>query len=107
MRAQHTPGPWYSIPATGLIFGLSDGGKIAQVATLITGWLGQPLSQRAADAALIAAAPDLLAACERMIPANVCLTNRNVRDDAIVALDVPIGELRAIAGLIAKARGEA
>ncbi|MBX9816235.1 MAG: hypothetical protein A4S12_06925 [Proteobacteria bacterium SG_bin5] len=51
------------------------------------------------------AASDLLAVCRDMLPHNVCLTNKNVRDRHIVALDVPIGALRRIAAAIAKAEG--
>jgi hypothetical protein len=56
-----------------------------------------------ADARLIAAAPTMIEALRLCIPANVCLTNPNIRDDMIVPLDVPMGDLRKIAAAIAKA----
>ena len=47
--------------------------------------------------------------CEALadtLPRNVCLTNKNVRDDTVVPLDYTMGELRRISALLAKARGE-
>jgi hypothetical protein len=59
-----------------------------------------------ANARLIAAAPELYAACELAIPNEVCLTNRNIPDGLKVALDCTMGDLRKIAAALAKARGE-
>ena len=39
------------------------------------------------------------------LPKNVCLTNRNVRDDAPISLECTIGDLRRIAALLAKLEG--
>lgn len=52
---------------------------------------------------------ELLSALERLVPTNVCLTNRNIPDSTVVPLemDVTMGELRALAALIASARGGA
>lgn len=58
-----------------------------------------------ANVRLIAAAPDLLAVAEEMLPQNLCLTNANVPDSTVVPLDVTMGELRRIAAAVAKARG--
>ena len=66
---------------------------------------GDQASEDAVVAA--AAASDLLAVCRDMLPRNLCLTNRNLRDRHIVSLDVPIGGLRRIAAAIAKAEGRA
>jgi hypothetical protein len=57
-----------------------------------------------ANARLIAAAPELYAACELAIPNEVCLTNRNIPDGLKVALDCTMGDLRKIAAALAKAR---
>jgi hypothetical protein len=58
-----------------------------------------------ANARLIAAAPDLLEVAKAMIPANLCTTNPNIRDDLVVPLEVTMGELRRIAAVIAMAEG--
>lgn len=63
--------------------------------------------QRDANAQLMATAPELLAVAEEMLPANLCLTNSNVRDDVVVPLECTMGDLRKIAAVIAKARGVA
>lgn len=57
-----------------------------------------------ADAYVIAAAPDLLSVARTMLPANLCLTNPNVRDETVVPLEVTMGELRKIAAVVAKAQ---
>lgn len=57
------------------------------------------------DAALAAAAPELLAACLEAIPANLCLDNPNIPDDQVIPLDFTMGELRRIAAAVAKATG--
>jgi hypothetical protein len=65
MSAQHTPGPWMAGPMVGesdtIWIGNGDG-YVAQV-TRIDGL--EPIDW--ADAALIAAAPDLLAACQAVL----------------------------------------
>jgi hypothetical protein len=64
-------------------------------------WL---LETDVADAAAIIT--ELTAALEAWLPKNICLTNRNIPDNMNVPLeaDITMGELRAIAALIAKAR---
>ena len=49
----------------------------------------------------------LVATLKGCLPVNVCLTNRAVRDDTIVCLDAPMGDLRKIAAVIAEAEGRA
>ena len=39
-------------------------------------------------------------AAKEMLPRNLCLTNPNVRDDAIIPLECTMGELRRIAAAI-------
>lgn len=46
---------------------------------------------------------DLLAACQSVIPHNLCTDNPNVSDDQVIPLDFTMGELRRIAAAIAKA----
>lgn len=66
MSAKHTQGPWRRMPyrdSTNLSLTItSDSGDIAHV----HGWQGEP-DHHDADAHLIAAAPDLLAACEALL----------------------------------------
>lgn len=52
------------------------------------------------------AAGELLAMCRDMLPAGVCLTNKNVPDAFAVPIDVSMGDLRRLAAVIAKATGE-
>lgn len=111
----HTPGPWsqshretrdgmYSTEVY-----CADGETIAKCAWYprpadpATGAIG---TYREANARLIAAAPDLLAECENMLPARVCLTNKNIGDDFAVELTCTMGDLRRLAAAIAKARGQ-
>ena len=60
---QHTPGPW---DATGLYVRERNGGLIASIIDL---WHGQktPKAEMDANARLISAAPDLLAALEELL----------------------------------------
>lgn len=106
---KHTPGPWVANdkhcgnnpwrvePATK--DWLNDGWTIADL-------LGPDAE---ANARLIAAAPELLAALVQLMPTNLCLTNRNIPDRTVVPLEmnVTMGELRALSALIAKATGGA
>lgn len=59
-----------------------------------------------ADAAVFAAAPDMLAAIERLMPKRIAIGNHSVPDDLNVPMDVTLGELRAFEAAIARARGE-
>ncbi len=72
------------------------------------GYFGQPSPWSCGchvkrEAMLEEAAEVMLDALKLCIPANVCLTNRNIPDDMTVPLDVPMGDLRKIAAAIAKA----
>jgi hypothetical protein len=70
MTTQHTPGPWdtrkgaYGVLHVGPAMLAHPGREAAQYAAERGRDL---LAQREADAALIAAAPDLLALCERLL----------------------------------------
>ena len=66
-KAKHTPGPW-KVLGTSLVFGGRKPriGSFAVAQTFMAGEDGLPLTderEQAANARLIAAAPDLLAAC--------------------------------------------
>jgi hypothetical protein len=63
MTTQHTPGPWN---VTGLYVRERDGGLIASILDL---WHGQrtPKAKKNANARLISAAPDLLAALKELL----------------------------------------
>lgn len=54
---------------------------------------------------LIAAAPDLLAALQRLVPLNINLDHPGLADDVTVPCDVTLGELRAARDAIIKAGG--
>lgn len=98
----HTPGPWqcqvYGKRSWG-IFHLSDGvygGTFAEVNNI--GFTNESRDQAEANAHLIAAAPDLLAACEAALAA------RFGGDDPCCDADPLTNQLRAA---IAKAKGGA
>ena len=62
MKTQHTDGPWVVFPAPGLDIGSINRGFVASCT------LRPSLEEMKANAALIAAAPDLLAALEQCLP---------------------------------------
>lgn len=107
-EAGHTPGPWLAEPAD--MFGdhnivLANNLYDARaVAAVVSNLRAEP--EVAANAHLIAAAPELLAACESAIPEGVCLTNPNIPDDTAIPIDCTMGDLRKLAAAIAKARGQ-
>lgn len=67
---EHTPGPWKLVKteAGHLDVQPKTGGRIARVSPLNGN--GHPMPNAAADAQLIAAAPDLLQACKRLVAAE-------------------------------------
>lgn len=65
-----------------------------------------PSDTAEADAAVFAAAPDMLAAIEQFMPKGIAIGNNSVPDDLNIPMDVTLGELRAFATAIARARGE-
>lgn len=100
MSGGHTPGPWrVRDDGDETYFTVEAGSGVPLFCTEDK----LPVERDRANAILAAAAPDLLAACLLMVPANVCLTNSNVRDDMVVPLECTMGELRAIRAAIAKA----
>ena len=105
---KHTPGPW-RFELRGMIEN-ALGGWIAtsldildadgELVARIPGPIGDPQGERDhADARLIAAAPDMLAACEALVLADE-IGNPT---DATLILEEALGKARAA---IAKARGE-
>ena len=116
----HTPGPWwtdarYSEEECGcaIIAARTDCGPLPGNPTRgMVAWAQELLPENkercAANARLIAAAPDLLEALEVILgPLNVCSDNPNVRDDTCLPIDLTMGELRQARAAIAKARGAA
>lgn len=114
MQTKHTPGPWItSITAAHskierqdtTIVPDPDSGRDFIIATCEYGVYGPQVEGEAvANAALIAAAPDLLAACEALIAADtaICDNLGSKSDQAmqrIAALDIA-------AAAIARAKGE-
>ena len=63
MKTQHTPGPWRIGDAGNTVFGLPD--TVPDQAPVIIAGLGKARGAKAANARLIAAAPDLLEAAKR------------------------------------------
>lgn len=88
--ASHTPGPWMLDPAHPLMVYCGDA-LGSRVADLSQPGHGIPWAQEEANARLIAAAPDLLAACRRL---------RSVINDHVSLADVD-----ALDSAIAKAEG--
>ncbi|NBB37667.1 hypothetical protein [Sphingobium yanoikuyae] len=56
---------------------------------------------------LAAAAPELLVALEELIPANLCASNLALSDDAVLPVDMTLGEIRRAIAAITKAKGGA
>lgn len=47
----------------------------------------------------------LLAACQKMMPVNISVTNKNIPDDTMLPMDVTMGELRTLYRAIEAATG--
>lgn len=92
--------PW----PIGYISTVNDGGIATPVIEMLPMFDG-PLVR---IVALIAEAPELLAALESMMPKGICLTNRNVPDNTVVPIEatVTMGRLRELSALIARANGQ-
>jgi hypothetical protein len=73
--ARHTPGPWTYPGGTGNLIGGPDRLRVADL-----GGLERSPDERQANARLIAAAPDLLAACRGIIRAADSPENMKDRD---------------------------
>ena len=96
MNTKHTPGPWVAWD-DGVTIGMSeaDGGEPLAVAEVLDYGDLVPPGQLAADQRLIAAAPDLLAACDALTLWNDGYADRDL--NACIALAV---------AAIAKATGQ-
>jgi len=94
MPAHEAQSPW--------IVGDSEGGSVADFEPPGP-WM--TAAEATANACLGAAAPQLLAAAKRALPARVCLTNTHIPDSAEIPLVATMGDLRQIAAAIAKAEG--
>lgn len=104
----HTPGPWEVVEyGDGDSLVIHEGSSENRICFMaMPGKLGD-FEKIKANAHLIAAAPDLLEACRRALPANVDTNNKNIPDDLVIPLDVAMGELRMLKAAIAKATQEA
>ena len=71
-QTAHTPGPW-NFGRTSLDVYAPETGKHIATAHLPLGWLSEERAIAEANARLIAAAPDLLAALEMIRNANVAM----------------------------------
>ena len=97
-----TPGPWFiqkeTIPGR---FGIT-----AKNGRFINWAMDASIDgQGTVNARAMIEAPAMVALLRDMLPENVCTTNPNIRDDLIVPLDVPMGELRRIAAILARIDG--
>jgi hypothetical protein len=93
-----TPGPWSVSKGSPQLVGC-EGFWIAST-------MGIQGDEGEANARLIAAAPEMLAALQKLIPTNLCTTNANIGDDAFIPFDMTMGEIRNIAAVVAKATGQ-
>lgn len=104
-EAKHTPGPWeacdvgdYSDYDGRCRVILGDDLRIVVV-------LGDH-DESAANARLIAAAPDLLEALGELLPQNLGAPPDALQDHMTVPVDMTIGEIRRALAAIAKAKGD-
>lgn len=94
-KQQHTPGPWRVNDAEGYVYA-DAGDDEASREHVEVGYLGRLVAESVpkGDRLLIAAAPDLLAACERMVHAY------DDEDEECIAQAI-----RKVRAAVAKARG--
>ena len=112
MKTEHTPAPWTAHPINQYskqpIWGIiGEGGRITDIPELVP---NHSPSEQAANAKLIAAAPDLLAALEAAIPALQRLGDFVGNTDSSGASGLGVIDRCAIIGnalaAIATAKGE-
>lgn len=99
-QEQHTRGPWRADQFTNQTFVISGSSTVV----CEIGYRGDQVNT-AANARLIAAAPDMLAAIKRLMPNNLGSLPATMPDSATLPLDVTFGELRQAMAAIAKAEG--
>jgi hypothetical protein len=109
MSAKHTPGPWQIYPAPYPLIETADGIAVAKTDCSLSRVSGKWVENRemlAANAALISAAPDLLAALEELLVERYALEEPEEFDaDGRWTSSSP-ASVKARAA-IAKAKGEA
>lgn len=111
-QTKHTPGPWQFSKTNigggtwGDEYGIITPKPMAGISVRISA-PDVSESEAIANARLIAAAPDLLAACRMALPLNLETANPNIPDSAEVPCLFTMGELRAIRTAIAKATAPA
>lgn len=94
--ATHTPGPWANVEGAYFINARSAAGVVADIR--IAG--GRITDEDRANARLIAAAPDLLDMCERLLG----FAHHYTHESALAAGEAMLAEAKA---LIAQAKGDA
>ena len=119
-KVEHTPGPWVARCEDTTASHDDDGRRFWSILPVLSSEElyrgnvatvsaaahidGISFEERDANAHLISAAPELLEACKAMMPHNYNPAN-TLADDAVIPLDVTVGELRQLAAAIAKAEG--
>lgn len=101
-ETKHTPGPWtvFARPGTETLEVQAAGKPVAH-------WMGfdgadQPWDEKAANARLMAAAPDLLAAAAKVLLDNSGIAGVSSAEYRAIA----VSDLKPLAVAVAKARGE-
>ena len=86
---KHTPGPWVATQNEAAAWAITTAGPLVMFVCEVNGPYTPSMDRYEADARLIAAAPDLLAACELVLKRWGCYDFVSVHDAAMV------GDVRA------------
>ena len=103
---KHIPGPWFIDPEEPLSITAADGDNHPWLVARAVWFCGHEEETAPANARLISAAPDLLAALEAVLSSLKAYRKRNTRIAYDIAMQANSAEEAAIAA-IAKARGQA
>lgn len=98
---QHTPGPWH-VGSDGVVkVGAAGADHYCPPLRVASGWREDAWcgsdgnDETRANARLIAAAPDLRAALNSILPSPLCGESWDLPDEEMVHITVTLGELRA------------
>ena len=75
-QGKNTPGPWLVVPGTPLMFGGSDAIIAEGIDDAVVCMMGHDMPEVDANARLIAAAPELLGACQAAIAYDKAIRGR-------------------------------